>query len=332
MKEITVCPSTLATGYSTFSKKARKTLFAGKEVSHILDIPHPSEKIKLREEVLRNVGHISMSGVQPKFSLVLDGKKLRYSKEGEQGEYILKPSPTGYHIHNKEFCAANEHLTMQLASQVYGIETAPNAVCFFNDEYSMAYITKRFDIENGEKFMQEDLAALMGFSKDRNGSDFKYTKGSYQECGEIIRKYVKAYLPDLRRFFNMVIFNFLTLNDDAHLKNFSLIEKDGEYRLSPAYDLINTSLHIWGTGIFALEKGLFKEGMELNDTRTVNRSDFVEFGKRLGLPENIVKKDIEMFLTQQPKAKELIENSFLSSELKKQYWDGYEFRRQMLTF
>lgn len=83
---------------------------------------------------------------------------------------------------------------------------------------------------------------------------------------------------DVARFFRLVVFNFITLNDDAHLKNFSLINKDEEYRLSPAYDLINTSLHLVEPRIFALDKGLFREGMKLSDTHQVSRTDFEEFG------------------------------------------------------
>lgn len=54
---------------------------------------------------------------------------------------------------------------MQIASQVYGIETAGNALCFFEDD-KPAYITRRFDVHSGGKYKQEDFAALLGWSKD----------------------------------------------------------------------------------------------------------------------------------------------------------------------
>lgn len=333
MKALGICPSTLQSGFSTYSPIARKLLFDGKNVSHIIKIPKPTDSPAGAKEALKNVGRISLSGAQPKFSLVVDDAgNLRYAKQEEQGEYILKPAPVGYHIINRDYCAANENLTMQIASQVYGIETAPNAVCFFESDGAMAYLTRRFDINGNKKYPQEDFAALMGFSKDMNGSDYKYSKGSYEECGAIIRKYVKAYMPDLRRFFRVVVFNFLTLNDDAHLKNFSLIERDGEYRLSPAYDLLNTSLQIYEPRIFALDKGLFKEGMALTDTRWVKKEDFLEFGKRIGLPLRVINRDLDMFLTQQPLAFQLIDHSFLSEELKENYRQSFDYRRKMLTF
>lgn len=333
MKEIHVCPSTLAEGYETYSPTARKKMFDGKEVSHYVDAPSPSEDSAEAKEAIRSVGRISLSGVQPKFAMVVDTESLylRYAREGEQGTHILKPRPNGYHILNKEYCAANEHLTMQIASQVYGIETAANALCFFkNDE--AAYITRRFDIHSNGKYQQEDFASLLGYTKAHGGSDYKYCNASYEECAEVIRRYVKAALIDVARFFRLVVFNFITLNDDAHLKNFSLIDRDEEYRLSPAYDLINTSLHLVEPRIFALDKGLFREGMKLSDTHQVSRTDFEEFGRRIGLPERVVKRELDAFAKENQMIKVLVEHSFLSDILKRQYWLSVDYRRKMLVW
>ena len=129
-----------------------------------------------------------------------------------------------------------------------------------------------------------------------------------------------------------ILFNFVTSNDDAHLKNFSLIEYNGEYRLSPAYDLVNTALQLREPRIFALDKGLFREGMAFSDTRTIRRADFEEFGRRIGLPEKVVRKEIELFLSDQPLTYELLERSFISEELKKQYRQTFDYRRRMLGF
>lgn len=331
MKELTICPSTLQNGFDTYSPHARKTLFDGNAVSHIFSEASPDTETEDANEAVKSVGRISLSGAQPKFSIVVDGNKLRYTREGEQGTFILKPRPTGYQIINKDFCAANEHVTMQIASQVYNIETAANALCFFDDG-TPAYITRRFDVHNKGKYKQEDFAALLGYTKDNAGPNYKYDKASYEDCAEVIHRYVKAVLIDIRRFFRIILFNFVTLNDDAHLKNFSLIERNGEYRLSPAYDLINTSLQLREPHIFALDKGLFKEGMAFTDTRTICRSDFEEFGKRIGLPAKVIKQEIDMFTAEQPLVKELLSRSFLSPSLQNQYWTAFEFRRKMLTF
>jgi len=331
MKDLTVCPSILQEGYDTYSPIARRTLFDGHAVSHIFSEASPDTGTVEANEAVKSVGRISLSGAQPKFSIVVDDDKLRYIREGEQGTFILKPRPTAYQIINKDFCVANEHVTMQIASQVYGIETAANALCFFDDG-TPAYITRRFDVHSKGKYKQEDFAALLGYTKDNAGSNYKYDKASYEECAEVIHKYVKATLVDIRRFFRIILFNFVTLNDDAHLKNFSLIERNGEYRLSPAYDLINTSLQLMNPHIFALEKGLFKEGMAFSDTHTISRSDFEEFGKRIGLPIKVIKQEIDMFAAEQPLVKELLGRSFLSPSLQKQYWMAFDYRRKMLNF
>ena len=139
-------------------------------------------------------------------------------------------------------------------------------------------------------------------------------------------------MVDIRKFFRIILFNFLSLNDDAHLKNFSLIERNGEYRLSPAYDLINTSLQLRKPQIFALDKGLFKEGMVFTDTRTIRRYDFEEFGKRIGLPDKVVKQEMEFFMSEKPMVKELLNRSFLSEELKREYYLAFDFRRKILNF
>lgn len=333
MRPITVCPSTLALGFSTYCPLAKRLLFDGKAVSHIFPEMSPKDLDADRlQDTVQHIGRISLSGVQPKFSAIVgEDLRLRYTRDNERGHFILKPQPSSYHIINREFCAANESLTMQLASQVYRIETAANGLCFYeNDE--TAYITRRFDIHGGGKYRQEDFASLMGLTKSNGGADYKYSRASYEDCADVIRRHVKAYRIDLLRFLRLVLFNFISLNDDAHLKNFSLINTGNEYRLTPAYDLINTSLHLVNHRIFALDKGLFKEGMQLSDVRQVCRNDFEEFGHRIGLNDKTVQRELDFFAAVHPEAEQLIDRSFLSEELKKQYWNSLDYRRKMLTF
>lgn len=328
---LSVCPSLLTEGYSTYSAAALKKLFDGRPVRHILDFDSPTSANDQSKKALNNIGRLSLSGAQPKFGLLLGNDNLlRYSGDKEQSTYILKPRPTGYHIINHDYCAANENLTMQIASQIYDIEAADNAICFFRDG-QMAYITRRFDFgPDGRKYAQEDFASLMGLTKADGGSDFKYNNGSYEECAEIIRRYVKSAPVDLLRFFRIILFNFITLNDDAHLKNFSLLSNGKEYNLSPAYDLINTSLHVYEPRIFALEKGLFREGMQFTDTRQISSEDFRELGRRIGLPEKLIVREINRFAAPSEKADALIGRSFLSEELKRTYLSGYHYRQSMI--
>ncbi len=332
MIELNVCPSTLQTGYGTYSPSALKAMFDGRAVSHVFAGASPDDNEEESKAATKNIGRISLSGAQPKFSIVVgDGGRLRYTEEGEQGTYILKPRPTGYQIINKDYCMANEHVTMQIAAQVYKIETAANAMCFFEDG-KPAYITRRFDVHKGGKYDQEDFAALLGYTKDNGGANYKYDKVSYEECAEVIRRYVKAAPIDMRRFFRLILFNFITLNDDAHLKNFSLIKRNGEYRLAPAYDLVNTNLQLREPRIFALDKGLLKDGGILNDPAHLGRKTFEEFGRRIGLNNKVVCQDIDFFSSEQLPVKGLLDRSFLSEQLKKDYWEGYSYRRKMLDF
>jgi serine/threonine-protein kinase HipA len=332
MEKINVCPSTLAEGFETYSPIARKLLFDGKEVSHVLTFDSPNNENSDAEEYARHVGRISLSGVQPKASLMLSAtEQLVKPAEGERGQYILKPAPSSYSLLERKYCPANEHLSMQIAAQVYHIETAANGLCFFRDGEA-AYLTRRFDVApDSSKYQQEDLASLGGLTKVNGGSDYKYSNLSYEECAELIRKYTKAAPVEVLKFFRIVVYNYLILNDDAHLKNFSLINRGNrEYHLTPAYDLINTSLHLYEPRIFALDKGLFREGMQLSDTQSISRKDFEEFGRRIGLSERIVERELDFFAAEHPLAQELIRRSFLSEKLQRYYWQSYNYRRTTL--
>lgn len=329
MDKLNVCPSTLAEGFDSYSPAVLKLMFDGAPVSHILSFDSPNSENGDGGDYAQHIGRISLSGVQPKASLTLNADhQLTKPAADERGRYILKPAPSSYALLERKYCPANEHLSMQMASQVYHIETAANALCFFRDGEA-AYLTRRFDVApDGSKYQQEDLASLAGLTKVNGGSDYKYSHLSYEECAELIRRYTVAASVEVLKFFRIVVFNYLILNDDAHLKNFSLINRgDGEYHLAPAYDLVNTSLHLYEPRIFALDKGLFREGMDLTDTRTVGRQDFEEFGRRIGLSPRLVKRELDFLASEQPLAHQLIERSFLSEKLKRYYWQSYNYRR-----
>jgi serine/threonine-protein kinase HipA len=156
--EINHCPGTLAEGFSTYSRTCLNKVFQGKKVNHILPYNSPSSGTETDTLFEENRNRISISGVQEKFSVVLEKNKLRLVNEKEIGQYILKPIPSfGKKVNQMP---ANEHLTMQIAKQVYAIETAENALIFFNNG-EPAYLTKRFDFnKEGNKLAQEDFASL----------------------------------------------------------------------------------------------------------------------------------------------------------------------------
>ncbi len=315
-----------------YSRQILREMFDGRNVSPVLPYVSLDSDRKTVELVAKGNGRISLSGVQAKYSMVADKGMLRLTEEGEQGRYILKPAPTAPFILDRKYCPANEYLTMQLAKQVYGIDVAPCCLCEFGNG-DIAYLVKRFDIrQDGSRYPQEDFAQLASLNRFNGGDDYKYDALSYEDCGSLIVKYVKASPVELLKFFRLVMFNYITSNDDAHLKNFSIIDRaSGDYILTPAYDLMNTSLHLGMPGIFALRKGLFKEGMVIDDTHHVTGASFVEFGRRLGLPAKLVTKEIDRMSVHYPLAGELIRNSFLDDRLKRYYQQSYDYRCSTLT-
>jgi len=315
MIELTCCPSTLQKGFSTYSPVALKELFNSQKVNHILPYNGMDNNETEQKEFQDNNKHMSISGAQQKYSLVVDNGQMRLSLEQEQATLLLKTKLSEYA--NKEISPANEHLTMQIASQVYNIPTAANGLCFFqNDE--PAYITRRFDIApNGRKFRKEDFASLAGISKGNKGPNYKYDVLSYEEMADIIKQYVSASSVEVLKFFRLVIFNFLFSNGDAHAKNFSLLETpSGDFILAPAYDLLNTRLHIFDDHVFALQRGLFKENTLNGNDGAVTGKEFIEFGIRIGIPPKRVHKELISFCQKAEQVQDLVEKSFFTESIK----------------
>jgi serine/threonine-protein kinase HipA len=323
--DIKNCPATLAAGYDTYSPAALRRMFDNKKVIHLLDFPNDENNRILIDD---NIGRISLSGVQEKLSAIVEKGKVILTPEGIQGRYIIKPAPDNKRLKHRSFIPANEHLTMQIARQVYGIATAENALAFFQDG-DPAYITKRFDIHaDGSKVKQEDFASLEQKTNETHGKHFKYT-GSYADMGWLFPKYVAAWQIEVSKFFRLVIFNYLFGNGDAHLKNFSLQQSgNGDYMLSPAYDLLNSSLHIQDDD-FALEGGLFGKD-HYSDIYLQKehpcQDDFITFGKMIAVPDVQIQKIIKAFLASQSLVYELTERSFLDNRLKRMYIHSYEER------
>jgi len=328
MKQVPViknCPGTLSAGYQTYSPTALRRMFDGRKVSHIL---HFTNEENEHVHINKNIGRISISGVQEKLSAIVDKGIVCLTPEGIQSRYIIKPAPEEKRLNHRRQIPANEHLTMQIARQVYGIATAENALIFFQNGHP-AYITKRFDVQkDGTKIMQEDFASLSQKTNETHGKHFKYT-GSYADMGSLFHKYVAAWQIEVSKFFRLIVFNYLFANGDAHLKNFSLQQSEnGDYILSPAYDLLNSSLHIRDED-FALEGGLF--GKEFYSEIYLQKGrpcqdDFVVFGKMIGVSDLQIKKITTDFLSPHPLVYELTDHSFLNEKLKRMYIRSYEER------
>ena len=263
---------------------------------------------------------------------MLDGNALRLPERNEQTTYVLKPIPPD--LPNAAEVPANEHLTMQIAQQVYGIPTAGNGLIFFADQ-EPALLVKRFDFRpDGLKWRQEDFAALSGRTKQSAGPDYKY-EGSYEEMAQLIKQHLPAYRVETEKFFRLVLFNYLFSNGDAHLKNFSILETlDGDFALSPAYDLICTRLHITDSDM-ALKDGLFTDDYE-TDSYVANAfyafDDFLTFGARIGMAEKRVRQQLDIFQKDHEQVRALIQNAWLSDTAKATYLACYESRLRRLNY
>ena len=328
---INVCPSTLSEGFHTYSRTALKKVFNGKKVHHVLPYDAPSSNSENHVLFEENRKHLSISGVQEKFSVLLDKNKLRLINDGENGTYILKPHPAAGK--KSDQMPANEHLTMQIARQIFGIETAENALIFFKDG-TPAYITKRFDVkEDGSfakgkslKWAQEDFASLAKRTPQTHGENYKYL-GNYLEIFELMQKYLTTYKLEAPRLLKILVFNYLFSNGDAHFKNFSILETTfGDYRLSPAYDLLNSRIHIDDKD-FALENGLLpsnlthgKIGLQfatLADLAGISKKDFQDISSLMISKSDLVEK--------------MVAASFLNDATKRNYFQAYQSRLKQLN-
>jgi len=309
MIEVNVCPGTLKEGYHTYSPRCIREVFGGSVVSHQLDIDLPHE----------GSNHL----------LKLHRRKFRLAPDSQ---FILKTSPTD--IINGDDHAANAHLTMQLASEVFDVPTAPSALIFLKDG-TPAYITRRFDVKkNGGLCLVRDFGSLAGLNEENAGSHYRYQL-SYYEMSLLIDKYFPASIVAKEQFFKLVVFNYLFSNGDAHLEKFALLDCDhnGDGRLAPAFDLVNTALH-GDTGDLALLGGLYDRDFERLSFKTLGYygyDDFFQFGMKMGIVSFRVKRFLDQLLGSKPEVQGVIGRSFLSDDLKTEYYRLYEERHARLS-
>ncbi len=328
--QINRCPGTLAEEFSTYSRTCLKRVFYGKKVHHVLPYNSPQSDAETDALFEESRKRISISGVQEKFSVLLEKNKLRLVQEGERGTYILKPIP-GIGKRPDQM-PANEHLTMQIARQVYAIETAENALIFFKDG-APAYITRRFDSKGDAnqsggqvtKLAQEDFASLAGRAPQTHGEHYKYA-GNYLELFKLMENHLPAYKLEAPKLLKVLIFNYLFSNGDAHFKNFSILETPmGDYRLSPAYDLLNSRIHIQDKD-FALDDGLLPKNLGQGKIS----QQFALLAAHAGIPEKIFKDMMTLMLTKSDTVEKMVMASFLNQATKRNYWQSYQRRLKQL--
>ena len=260
-------------------------------------IPISLEQISTEAQKL--AGKLSISGVQPKLSVRLEGDRLQ--PVAKDGQYILKPQ-------TQQFAELpqNEYLCMQMGRK-FGLNTAESILLELSDG-TPAYLVKRFDRFKKSKHMEklscEDMHQIIGGPN-------KYA-GSSEQVAKVINQYCTFAPLELQRFFEISIFNFAIGNGDAHRKNFSLLTSEkGIVALSPAYDLVSSRL--------VIPEEEEELALTINGKRNrLNKKDFLCFADNIGIDANYAKTRITELLDLEDEFASMTKNSTLTLRLRQQ--------------
>ncbi len=305
------CPITYnPCGDNRYSETGLRLLSPG--LTSLKDLEYTAEE--QRQEAFYRATRMSVQGVQPKLSARLNIKEGKLEIVDTGGRYILKPQ----HQYFTEM-PQNEDLTMRLADEI-GLEIPLHGLIWSKDN-TLTYLIKRFDRKGqSEKIPVEDFAQLAGLTRDA-----KYDYSMEKVVG-LIDKFCT--FPSIEKLvlFKLVIFSYITGNDDMHLKNFSVITENGKVKLSPCYDLVNTIIEYKRP---EEEIALPLRGRKKKLTRQILIDYFAI--ERCELPIKSIDKVLETIVTATPRWKELIDNSFLSKGMKEKYLDLLQSRLDNLN-
>ena len=303
------CYKELAQGQADFHPSCARRMFG---MTTALQMDYTREDMDgLAADIIRS--QTTLTGVQAKLSLNLtkhDGTK-RLTIVGLWGQYIFKPQTDVY-----EQLPEVEDLTMHLAEDAK-LPVARHSLIRLADG-SLGYITKRFDRDaKGSKIAMEDMCQL----SERKTED-KY-KSSYEQIAKTIARYSSVPRLDLTNFFELLLFCWITGNNDMHLKNFSLYCPKSQYVLAPAYDLVNA--------VLVNPQDKEELALTLNGKKSrLNLQDFIQAAERMGLTEKFVEQTVERFDKFLPTWQQTISRSFLTDELKQGYVEMLGERLQRL--
>jgi len=273
--------------------------------------PFPYSRKEQIQEAQKRMTKMSIAGVQPKLSAQLSVKDEVFKVVDKHGSYILKPPLSDF-----EEVPQNEDVTMRMAAAC-GIEVPFHGLMYAIDE-SMLYFIRRFDRvgRTGKKHV-EDFAQVAGMSRD---TKYDY---SMERVASLIEDYCTFPMIEKTKLFRRMLFCWVCGNEDMHLKNFSLIHDDGKIGLSPAYDLLNTTMLLANA---TEEMALPLKGKKSNFNRELF---FNYFGQeRLELNKNVLSNIEEQIVSTIPKWFNLIETSFLGDEKKEEFLNIINHRKQ----
>jgi serine/threonine-protein kinase HipA len=266
----------------------------------VLPIGEASPPIPLGNEA-SNPGR-TISGVQRKLLVVRDEASDSYLPAGETGQapYIAK-----FNSETIPTLVRNELLSLRWTAAILGEDEVTqfrgDRIAALNE---LALIVTRFDrTGNGGKLRAEDFAQIL--AKPR-GADYggKY-ESSYEEVADVIRTHSARPQIDLARFYRRLIAFVLVANGDAHLKNFTLLERAEGLRLSPAYDVINVGVYA-GEG-FSQNLALAIGGNFIS-LEAVNRPVLTAFGERIGLSKATIAQAFKDFKSKARRAARTLPN------------------------
>jgi serine/threonine-protein kinase HipA len=306
------CPITyepLQKGEEKYSQKGLSLL--SKKLYHLNDFPYTQQAQK--EEAISLAGKLSIQGVQPKLSLLLDAKHETFLIAPQGGLYILKMQSDWPNL------PENEDLTMRLA-KIVGLEVPLHGLLYCQDQ-TFSYWIRRFDRPSArQKLPLEDFAQLLSHTRET-----KY-EASMEQVIEVIDHHTSFPVLEKEKLFLLTLFNFLVGNEDMHLKNFSLLRVGDKISLSPCYDLLNTTL--------ALGKAVKEElALPLQGKKNkLTAEDLVSyFGRvRLGLSERRLDYHLDLLKRAQEVWFSLISSSFLEKHQKVAYAELVKARAQRL--
>lgn len=291
-----------------YSAKGLKLL--SPKLKELHDFPFTAKE--QRELAYQQASKISIQGIQPKLSVRLNIVESKFEMVDQGGTFIFKPP---HQIFDE--LPQNEDLTMRLA-QLVELEVPLHGMIYNRDD-SLTYFIRRFDrLPRGHKLGVEDFSQLMGYSRDT-----KY-ESSMEKIIAVIEKHCTFPLLEKLKFFRLIVFNFLVGNEDAHLKNFSIIRREEKVELSPVYDLVNSSIVVRTREEIALSLRGKKSKL--------SRFDLVDyFGKeRLGLSAEVLEEEIHRFQKVNSSWDELLGKSFLSQSYQDKYLKVLSERRSRL--
>lgn len=275
----------------------------------------PFTPAELRREALARASKMSIQGLQPKLSAVLNVSEGRFEIVDTGGQYILKPPIPDYRE-----VPENEDVTMRLAAAA-GIEVPVHGMIYTADD-SLCYFIRRFDrVGRSSKRAVEDFAQLLGFTRDT-----KYN-ASLEQVATVIKTHCTFPVVENLKLLRRVVFAFLCGNEDMHLKNLSLITRDNKVELSPAYDLVNTTIVLANP----------QEEMALPVTgkkSKLRRETLLEYfaKERLDLTQRAIEGVVEDFVAARPQWNDLLVRSFLTSEVRAAYQEVLDERWVRMGF